>query len=203
MTSRPGLMPPPSPSEVAHRRPGYGPVWAWALGASGLALIGACVWGVITVLGPYLSHDPLERIDSPPMIDALEAPCAAVQAAATKVDVSAPAPERAARLEGVVTAIHDLAASVAALPADQVDSDLPTRQWVADWERLGSRLADYSIALASGGPADLDTPVTRDGYTIATRMNVAAPLGCEVPAVLVALDLTPPPSPSGIPPRSE
>ncbi|MHA7135342.1 hypothetical protein [Oerskovia turbata] len=197
MTSRPGPMPPPSPSVVAHRRRGHGPVWAWALGTSGLALVGACVWGVVTVLGPYLSHDRLELIDSPPMIDALKAPCAAVQAAATKIDVSAPVPERAARLEGVVTAIDGLAASVATLPADQVDGDLPTRRWVSDWKILGSRLADHSAALANGAPVELDTPLTQDGHTVVTRMDVAAPLGCEVPAVIVALDPTPPPEPVG------
>lgn len=196
MTSHPGPMPPPSPSEVARRRRGHGPVWAWALGASGLALVGACVWGVVTILGPYLSHDPLELIDSPPMVDALEAPCAAVQAAAAKVDASAPAPERAAQLAGVVTAIDDLAASVAALPADLVDGDRPTRYWVLDWTTLGTRLTDYSAALASGASVELDTPLTQDGYTVVTRMDVAAPLGCEVPAVLVALDPTPPPAPS-------
>lgn len=196
MTSHPGPMPPPSPSEVAHRRRGHGPVWAWALGASGLALVGACAWGVVTVLGPYLSHDRPELIDDPPMIEALEAPCAAVQAAAAKVDVSAPVPERAAQLASVVTAIDDLAASVAGLPADQVDGDLPTRPWVTDWEILGSRITDYSAALTNGAPAELDTPLTQDGYTVVTRMDVAAPLGCEVPAVLVALDPTPPPAPS-------
>ncbi|MDF2846290.1 MAG: hypothetical protein K0R97_272 [Oerskovia sp.] len=196
MTSHPGPMPPSSPSEVAHRRRGHGPVWAWALGVSGLALVGACVWGVVTVLGPYLSHDRPELIDDPPMIEALAEPCAAVQAAAARVDVSAPGPEQATRLTDVVIAIDDLAASVAGLPTDLVDGDLPTRYWVTDWETLGARITDYSAALTNGTPVELDTPLTQDGYSVVTRMEVAAPLGCEVPAVLVALDPTPPPAPS-------
>jgi hypothetical protein len=151
---------------------------------------------VVTVLGPYLSHDRPELIDDPPMIEALAEPCAAVQAAAARVDVSAPGPEQATRLTDVVIAIDDLAASVAGLPTDLVDGDLPTRYWVTDWETLGARITDYSAALTNGTPVELDTPLTQDGYSVVTRMEVAAPLGCEVPAVLVALDPTPPPAPS-------
>ncbi|MBE7700154.1 hypothetical protein H9623_07525 [Oerskovia sp. Sa1BUA8] len=194
MTTHPGPMPSPSPSETAHRRRGRGR--AWALGASGLALLGACVWGVVAALGTYGSHDRPELVDSPPVIDALEAPCAAVRTAAAAVDAAAPPPERAARLTSVVTAIDGLTASVSGLPADQVEADDPTRLWVSDWETLGARITDYSAALTDGAPAELDTPVTADGFTVVARMDVAAPPGCEVPAVLVALDPTPPPAPS-------
>ncbi|KZM34305.1 hypothetical protein [Oerskovia enterophila] len=196
MSSNPGPMPPLSPAELAPRRRGWGPFLAWLFGAVGLGLAAACVWGAVTVLGPYLSHDPPELIDNPPMIAALAEPCAAVQAAAAEVDVSAPGTEQATRLADVVVAIDGLAASVGALPADLVDGDLPTRYWVIDWETLGARITDYSVALTNGAQVELDTPVTADGFTIVTRMDVAAPLGCRVPAVLVTLDPTPPPAPS-------
>jgi hypothetical protein len=172
------------------------PIRVWLLVVLSLGLTTAGAWGVITVLGVHASHDRPELIDDPPVITALETPCAALQAAAARVDAAAPVPVRAAQLAGVVVAIDDLASSVRALPAETLDGDNPARYWAADWETLGSRLTDYSVALTSGAPAELDTPLTQDGYTIVTRMDVAAPPGCEVPRVLVSLDPTPPPAPS-------
>lgn len=195
MTSPRGPVPHLPPVDPAYLRRGPGRAKTLTLGALGLGAVGACVWGLVVAAGAF-RHDPLELIDSDPMYEALAAPCAAIQEAAARVDPAAPAVERAARLAGVVTTIDDLAASVAALPEDVVEDDIPTRGWVADWETFGSRLTDYSTALASGTETELDTPLTQDGYTVVTRMDLAAPEGCEMPAVLVALDPTPPPAPS-------
>jgi len=193
VTPYPGPMPPLSPAELAPLRRRRGPVLAWLLGALGLGLAAAGVWAVFW---PYLNHDVPELIDDPALMTALAPPCAAVQGAASLVDVSAPGADQARQLTDVVVAIDALAAAVGALPPDLVGNDNPTRSWVADWQTLGSRVTDYSAALDDGAPGELDTPLTQDGYTVVTRMDLAAPLGCEVPAVLVALDPTPPPSPS-------
>ena len=88
-----------------------------------------------------------------------------------------------------------LAAAGGALPADVLDADRPARSWAEDWSALADGLEAWAASTAAGEDAPFELPLTEDGWSAVTRMDLAASPGCAVPASVVSLDATPPRTP--------
>ena len=103
--------------------------------------------------------------------------------------------ERATAALDVAQAARRLATAVGAVPTDVLDADRPARSWADDWAVLADRLETWSASVAAGEDARFELPLTEDGWSVVTRMDLAASPDCPVPTSVVDLDTTPPPTP--------
>lgn len=147
------------------------------------AAIGLVAWG----FSVYAHHDPLELIDNPPTIEALERPCAQMTAAADALELHGPPLAQAESLLEFSSAARVVPESVAGFDADLLHDDHPTASWGRDWTALLDSIDAYARSLQSGSATTFTMPLTADGYPIVDRMNWAEPGGCSVPVVLTTL----------------
>ncbi|KRC66727.1 hypothetical protein ASE12_19310 [Aeromicrobium sp. Root236] len=145
-------------------------------------------------------HDPLELIDSSETAKALTPVCHDAASVASLIPTNGSITVRVEALNAYATAAQSIPSFVATMSKDDLESDIPTEDWGADWTVLLAELDRYTDALAAGTPAYFEIPSTPDGFSILGRMNLASPLkSCDVPAAIAALDLDPPRLPPGLP----
>lgn len=145
---------------------------------------GTWAWGMYA----YATHDRLGFIENSTVIAAVEEPCAEMVRSA-----KGGLPEQPAQRSTALTAFRSTARSIPtaieSVPARELEKDLPAAWWAEDWTTLLSAVDEYASSLRQKGmKARFAMPLTEDGVSIVTRMNMAAPEGCAVPDMLVALD---------------
>lgn len=180
---------PPVPREGLRRA---GSRWWWL--AVPVAVV-ALVAGVVAVVVPFAAHDAPELVEDGRVLTVAADPCARVQEAGVTLAAATSPEDRAAAALDVVRGARALAAAVGALPADVLDADRPARSWAEDWSALADGLEPWAASTAAGEDAPFELPLTEDGWSAVTRMDLAASPGCAVPASVVGLDATPPRTP--------
>lgn len=181
---------PPVPREGPRRA---GSRWWWL--AVPVAVGALAVVGVVAVLAPFAAHDAPELVEDARVLAVAADPCARVQEAGATLAAATSPEGRAAAALDVAQGARALAAAVGALPADVLDADRPARSWAEDWSALADGLEAWAASTAAGEDAPFELPLTEDGWSAVTRMDLAASPGCAVPASVVGLDATPPRTP--------
>ncbi|MEH1165303.1 hypothetical protein V6V47_07940 [Micromonospora sp. CPCC 205539] len=180
------------PPATAHPRPGRqgrGGTVAWIV--VGATIVGVLALGCVGVsvagFWMYANHDRIELIDSPQVSEVAERACASMRATvvATAVSPGATPAARVRSLREQDTAVTAMVAQVRSLGSDRLRDDLPTTDWLTDWESLVAARERYADALSAGGDPHFEVP-TADGRPIVDRMNRVG-LTCEVPPQLVDL----------------
>jgi len=166
--------------------------WWWL--AVPVAVV-ALVAGVVAVVVPFAAHDAPELVEDDRVLTVAADPCARVQEAGATLAAATSPEGRAAAALDVAQGARALAAAVGALPADVLDADRPARSWAEDWSALADGLEAWAASTAAGEDAPFELPLTEDGWSAVTRMDLAASPGCAVPASVVGLDATPPRTP--------
>jgi hypothetical protein len=88
---------------------------------------------------------------------------------------------KAARLETEVLLITQLVEDVSRLGHKALADDIPSEDWLRDWQSLAMARATYAAQLKSGvRDATMREPQTKDHYPISRRMKDAAPGACVV-----------------------
>ncbi|MEV8027772.1 MULTISPECIES: hypothetical protein [Cellulosimicrobium] len=183
---------PPVPREGLRRA---GSRWWWL--AVPVAVV-ALVAGVVAVVVPFAAHDAPELVEDDRVLTVAADPCARVQEAGVTLAAATSPEGRAAAALDVAQGARALAAAVGALPADVLDADRPARSWAEDWSALADGLEAWAASTAAGEDAPFELPLTEDGWSAVTRMDLAASPGCAVPASVVGLDATPPRTPPAV-----
>ncbi|WP_186381245.1 hypothetical protein [Cellulosimicrobium sp. TH-20] len=155
----------------------------------------ALVAGVVAVVVPFAAHDAPELVEDDRVLTVAADPCARVQEAGATLAAATTPEDRAAAALDVTEGARALAAAVGALPADVLDADRPARSWAEDWSALADGLEAWAASTAAGEDAPFELPLTDDGWSVVTRMDLAASPACAVPASVVSLDATPPRTP--------
>lgn len=141
----------------------------------------------------YGGHDRIELIDKPEIVEALAPTCHRVGSAATALRLEGTAGARAEALMDFSSVAHRIPTAVDGFSKEDLDSDIPTADWAADWTTLLAEIDEYAEDLSSGRAASFEMPSTPDGFSIVGRMNLASPSrGCNVPRAIVLLDDDPP-----------
>ncbi|ARU52416.1 hypothetical protein JOE63_001525 [Cellulosimicrobium cellulans] len=166
----------------------------WWLAVPAVVLLAAVVFVVWTIVS-FATHDALELVEDDQILAAAAEPCAQVTEAGATLASAATATERAAAALQLAQGARALATAVGAVPTDVLDADRPARSWADDWAVLADRLEAWSASVAVGEDARFELPLTEDGWSVVTRMDLAAPPDCPVPTSLVDLDATPPRTP--------
>lgn len=166
----------------------------WWLAVPAVVLLAAAAFVVWTIVS-FATHDALELVEDDRVLAAAADPCAQVTEAGATLASAATATERAADALELAQGARALATAVGTVPADVLDADRPAQSWADDWVVLADRLEAWSASVAVGEDARFELPLTEDGWSVVTRMDLAAPPDCAVPTSVVDLDPTPPPTP--------
>jgi hypothetical protein len=181
----PPMRPPSRRTRAARWFQSLGPA-RWLLA---LCVIVGIAFAVLWIIGlwVYAGHDRLELIDDPQIASTAEDACAAMTLAVRQA-VAPPNATNAAKVRAiqeqnaaVITMIH----TIRSLGADRLTEDLPTADWLTDWQTLVDRRARHAQALATNRPTPFVVP-SADGAPITERMNTVG-FTCTVPAELTNL----------------
>lgn len=177
-------------------------LWRWLIGAG-------VVFGVLTVAGVvavislflvgfirYANHDRIEFIEEQRFLDAIAQPCAQLALIAEANPVRGSSENRADALETISFAGRSVPDSLNSFDAEELAADMPTLAWIDDWNILLDAVDVYVVQLRNGGNGDFELPMTEDGHSIISRMNLASTPDCEVPPVFANLDRSPPSDPN-------
>lgn len=180
---------PPVPREGLRR--GRSRWWRLAVPVVVVAL-GA---GVAAMVVPFAAHDAPELVEDDRVLTVAAGPCARVREAGATLAAATSPDGRAAAALNVARGARALAAAVGALPTDALDADRPARSWAEDWSALADGLEAWAASTTAGDDAPFELLLAEDGWSVVTRMDLAASPGCAVPASVVGLDATPPRTP--------
>ncbi|WP_229054212.1 hypothetical protein [Aeromicrobium sp. Leaf350] len=120
-------------------------------------------------------------VEDEDVLDATEDACDELHSAASELSFYAPQSDAAAGLAGVVDAVAALLVAIDSV--GNLDDD--SEQWRDDVETLATMLTEAQVGFAAGEPVELDLMSDDD---LAYRMSWGAPIGCEVPVRVLALD---------------
>ncbi|SDF85660.1 hypothetical protein SAMN04487781_2808 [Cellulosimicrobium cellulans] len=190
-TTPPGAPPPLPPVPREGLRHGRSRWW-WLAVPLVVVALGA---GVAAMVVPFAAHDAPELVEDDRVLTVAAGPCARVREAGATLAAATSPDGRAAAALDVAQGARALAEAVGALPADVLDADRPARSWAEDWSALADGLEAWAASTTAGEDAPFELPLTDDGWSAVTRMDLAASPGCAVPASVVGLDATPPRTP--------
>jgi len=146
------------------------------IGGAVIAFAIASAWGFWV----YANHDRLESIDDPTVADAAADACREMSSVLARIAADPPA---SGRLDAEADAVRAMVDRIRSLGDETIDGDIPTGQWLDDWEALAS-------AHATGAP----TPLDQGGVPIVDRMdelvNWSSIPDCVVPDVLAEIQVS-------------
>jgi hypothetical protein len=178
--------PPLPPPPRRHRDVG------WWVAAVLIGLTGVTVAALVTIfavgLWVYATHDRIELIDRPEVMEVVDAGCTRLRAdlAANPVDRALQAPQRAAAIAAQDRAIRTFVDGVrGALDPRVRADDVPVDEWLDDWTRLVDAREKVAEALARGATARMVVP-RGGGLPITERMGSVG-LDCADLTALVRL----------------
>lgn len=144
--------------------------WAWIAVAVGVAAVAALwVYGLFV----YANHDRTEFIDDPAVVAKVSIACTQLADELASMRRDGLRPDRAAES----AAVRAMVAAIRTLGEETINGDLPTEDWLDDWE-----------ALAESHAGARPVPVDGHGKSIVERMNTLATDSgvpqCQVPETL-------------------
>lgn len=153
--------------------------WPWVAGL--LAALVVAVFVAVSIVGlvEYAGHDHVDLIDRPDVVDRVQGACDRMQSELAAHPAASPGTVGAvvAEVRAEDAAVTAMVADVRAMGADALDDDIPSRDWLADWETMVRLREDWADAAAAGTPHQLVVPRS-EGHPITERM---AGVGVDCP----------------------
>jgi hypothetical protein len=156
------------------------------------------IWTVVVVVGGgflvgsaigmwlYINHDRPELIDDEVLAARITSACATMtdRVRAAAVPTTSPAAARAAAVKRQDQAVRDFVESVRTVGDERLDGDLPSKDWLRDWESIAVLRDRAAADLEAGRKPSFVLPKI-DGHPITYRMDYAS--SCTVPTELTTL----------------
>ncbi len=162
----------------------------WLVAAILGGLLGLVAFGgATTYLAVNASRDIPGFINDQEVLDVAVRECRLMMATVEGFPDDGSASDRLDALDDQNTAIENMVDSIRSVDPKVRASDQPLDDWLADWEELESRRADYIGQLRRGGDADFRVPRSPGGDPINERMDMAGEQVCKVPKTLLRPDL--------------
>ena len=158
--------------------------WFWVAVVVGpvATLVMVVAFGAMIALD---SRDAPGLIDDPEVMSVVDTECRSMTSTVEGLPLEGDPGAQARRVIDQNTAVEQMVEAVRDLGDDVLARDLPTAQWLEDWERLVAARATFARDLATENRAALDVPRV-DGQRITDRMDEATLLlECVVPEELV------------------
>ena len=153
-----------------------------------LVITGLVLWIVFAWVGPgYYAYSELDE-EAELMTTsgtALEEPCDRFADLARDLPIFTAGPEAAPAVAELGAAAHDVAD--ASRTVDATDTWWDPESWAGGWDDLGDALEDFATRVADDPDARLEVPRWSGGPATIT-LGYDGPEGCEIPAVVSALD---------------
>lgn len=180
---------PASPTPPPGRNTGL----IWASIAAGIgALVFIAGFIVFIIAGPDYEEYPDDEyyyyVDDSSVIEAVQPACDDMIAAGKEIGVFSTPADGAKGLKRFVAAARPIVTAV----DNTGTSDENSLDWRDDWQVLLDAVDRYAAELADDPGAEYEEPTTADGYSIIYEMSNSSDADCEVPAIIAALDSTPP-----------
>lgn len=159
-------------------------IWAPILAVTLATLVGAglAIGGVV-----IMSKDFPSVIQDDEILSVITRECDIMTETVRSMPVAGSAEEQAQTIWDQDKAILNMLEQVRAVDADVRAADLPTDQWLDDWDALVKAREAFAEQRSNGYELDLRIPRDEDGDRIHERMDEVwfAGEACEVPAELL------------------
>lgn len=162
--------------------------WKWV--AITLSVVASFAAMAMTIVAVVVGTDDYPGIiQDPDLIAVIGEECDLMTSTVESISIEGSVRAQAGAIIDQNRAVTIMLDSIRADGGDALDDDRPTRQWLADWQRLVDARTAYAADLTSGAAGDLEVPLDEDGDQIDRRMEdvwIDEPGACDVPSVLVS-----------------
>lgn len=178
---------PPEQNVWQYPPPPIAPRWKWAaIGVIVLSIVAMA--GLVTAIAVVGPRDAPGLIEDRRIVSVIERECAVMASTVESMPVTGARPEQAQILGDQNRAIENMLSAIRNVDDDIRRDDLPTNDWLDDWDALLVARQSYAEQLVQGYRGDLVVPNDPAGDDIYRRMNdvwLADPKPCKVPTVLL------------------